>query len=143
MAAVMLIADHPKWGGALLAVGAWLVSREPGPSADAERPKAWLAFGLMAALNLAWTPLFFGLQSPALAFVDISLLWGALVWMTLRFGRVRPLAGYLQVPMVLWTAASSARSSRAIRSKGEGSYTDAGMATDGLTPDFRATRKPT
>ena len=96
----------PVWTAlyVLLAVGAWLVSREPGPSADAERPKAWLAFGLMAALNLAWTPLFFGLQSPALAFVDISLLWGVLVWMTLRFGRVRPLAGYLQVPMVLWVS---------------------------------------
>ena len=88
----------------LLAIGAWLVSREPGPSADAERPKAWLAFGLMAALNLAWTPLFFGLKSPALAFLDISLLWGVLVWMTLRFGRVRPLAGYLQLPMILWVS---------------------------------------
>ncbi len=88
----------------LLGVGAWMVAREPGPSPDAARPMAWFAFGLMALLNLAWTPLFFGLQSPALAFLDISLLWGALVWMTLSFGRVRPLAGYLQVPMVLWVS---------------------------------------
>ncbi|KFL36916.1 TspO/MBR family protein [Arenimonas donghaensis] len=88
----------------LLGVGAWLVRREPGAAADAERPGAWLAFALMAVLNLAWTPLFFGLESPALAFVDISLLWGVLVWMTLRFGRVRPMAGYLQMPMILWVS---------------------------------------
>jgi hypothetical protein len=36
MAAVMLIADHPKWGGALLAVGAWI--------------KIWPAGLLLAAL---------------------------------------------------------------------------------------------
>ncbi|WP_374605548.1 TspO/MBR family protein [Arenimonas sp.] len=96
----------PVWTAlyVLLAIGAWLVAREPGPSADAERPKAWLAFALMAVLNLAWTPLFFGLKSPALAFLDISLLWGMTVWMTLRFGRVRPMAGYLQVPLVLWVS---------------------------------------
>ncbi|GGA83744.1 sensory protein TspO [Arenimonas soli] len=88
----------------LLGVGAWLVAREPGPSADAARPRSWVSFGLTAALNLAWTPLFFGLRSPALAFVDISLLWAATVWMTLSFGRVRPLAGYLQIPMVLWVS---------------------------------------
>lgn len=88
----------------LLGIGAWLVRREPGPMADAERPRAWLAFALMATFNLAWTPIFFGLQSPMLAFVDISLLWGVLVWMTLRFGRVRPMAGYLQLPMILWVS---------------------------------------
>lgn len=96
----------PVWTAlyALLGIGAWLVAREPGQVADVVRPAAWLAFGLMAALNLAWTPLFFGLRSPALAFLDISLLWGVLVWMTLSFGRVRPMAGYLQVPMVLWVS---------------------------------------
>lgn len=88
----------------LLGVGAWLVRREPGPAADVERPKAWLALGLMAVFNLAWTPLFFGLRSPGLAFIDIALLWGVLVWMTLRFGRVRPMAGYLQLPMILWVS---------------------------------------
>ncbi|KFN48087.1 TspO/MBR family protein [Arenimonas metalli] len=89
---------------ALLGTGVWLVSREPGPAAEAARPQAWLAFGVQAVLNLAWTPLFFGLRSPASAFVDIVLLWGAVLWMTLAFGRVRPLAGTLQVPLVAWVS---------------------------------------
>lgn len=87
----------------LLGIGAWLVSREPGVPAR-ERRIAWVAFAAHAVLNLAWTPLFFGLQQPGIAFIDICLLWLALVWMTLCFGRIRPLAGYLQVPMVLWVS---------------------------------------
>jgi tryptophan-rich sensory protein len=87
----------------LLGVACWLVAREPGV-APQDRQLAWLAFGLQAALNLAWTPLFFGLRQPGWAFVDICLLWPAVLWMTMRFGRIRPLAGYLMAPYVLWVS---------------------------------------
>jgi len=87
----------------LLGIGSWLVWREPGVPA-AERRGAWIAFSVHALLNLAWTPLFFGLRHPGIAFIDICLLWMALLWMTLRFGRIKPLAGYLQVPLVLWVS---------------------------------------
>ena len=88
----------------LLGIGAWLVSREPGAAAAAERRKAWWVFGAMAVLMLAWTPLFFGLKSAALAFVDISVLWVLVLWTMLSFGRVRPGAGYLQLPLVCWVS---------------------------------------
>ena len=58
----------------------------------------------MAVLMLAWTPLFFGLKSAALAFVDISVLWVLVLWTMLSFGRVRPGAGYLQLPLVCWVS---------------------------------------
>lgn len=87
---------------ALMGVSCWLVSREPGAAAVTERRKAWWAFALQALLNLAWTPLFFGLHSPGLAFVCITLLWLAALWMTIAFGRVRPMAGYLQLPLLGW-----------------------------------------
>lgn len=87
----------------LMGIGAWLVWREPGVPRE-ERHGAWFAFGTQAALNLAWTPVFFGLQQPGLAFLVICLLWLAILWMTVRFGRIRPLAGYLQMPMVLWVS---------------------------------------
>ena len=85
----------------LLGVGAWLIWREPGVAPE-ERRGAWVAFAIHALLNLAWTPIFFGLQLPGVAFFVICVLWVVLLWMTLRFGRIRPLAGYLQVPLVLW-----------------------------------------
>ena len=88
---------------ALLGTSAWLVSREPAVPAG-ERRTAWILFALHAVLNLAWTPLFFGLHQPALAFVDICLVWLALLATTLSFGRIRPLAGYLLLPQVLWVS---------------------------------------
>ena len=48
--------------------------------------------------------MFFGLRSPGLAFVDICLLWVALLATMLAFGRVRPLAGYLLLPYLLWVS---------------------------------------
>jgi benzodiazapine receptor len=87
----------------LLGVAGWLVSREP-VAEPGERRVAWIAFALQAVLNIAWTPLFFGLRQPGWAFVDICLLWVALLWMTMRFGRIRPLAGYLMAPYVLWVS---------------------------------------
>jgi tryptophan-rich sensory protein len=87
----------------LLGTSAWLVWREPGVPRQ-ERRRAWRAFAVHAVLNLAWTPLFFGLRQPGLAFAEIVLVWIAALWMTIEFGRVRPLAGYLLVPLVLWVS---------------------------------------
>lgn len=87
----------------LLGTSAWMVSREAGVPAG-DRRVAWLAFAVHAVLNLAWTPIFFGLRQPGLAFFDICLVWLALLWMTMQFGRIRPLAGYLLLPQVLWVS---------------------------------------
>lgn len=87
----------------LLGTGAWLVARDRG-AAPRDRRIAWIAFMLHAVFNLAWTPLFFGLRQPGLAFLDICLVWLTLLWMVLQFGRIRPLAGYLLLPQVLWVS---------------------------------------
>lgn len=88
---------------ALMAVAVWLVWR--GRHGDAAmRRTALRLFWVQFALNLVWSPLFFGLHSPGLAFVDICLLWMAVLATALAFGRVRPLAGYLLVPYVLWVS---------------------------------------
>lgn len=87
----------------MMAVALWLVRRDR----DAEpalRRRATVLFAVQFALNLLWTPLFFGLHSPGLAFVDICLLWIALLTTMLTFGRVRPLAGYLLLPYLLWVS---------------------------------------
>lgn len=88
---------------ALIGTSAWLVWRERRVSSG-DRRTAWTAFGLQAVLNLAWSPIFFGLRSPGLALLDISLLWLAVLWTTVAFGRIRPLAGYFLVPYVLWVS---------------------------------------
>lgn len=88
---------------ALMAVALWWMRRDR--EADvAQRRRASRLFAVQFALNLIWTPLFFGLRSPGLAFVDICLLWVALLATMLAFGRVRPLAGYLLLPYLLWVS---------------------------------------
>lgn len=95
----------PVWTAlyALMAVALWLVWR--GRHDDsAMRRTALRLFWVQFVLNMAWSPLFFGLHNPGLAFVDICLLWMAVLATALAFGKVRPLAGYLLVPYVLWVS---------------------------------------
>lgn len=88
---------------ATMAAALWLVRREP-ESEDRLRNRAQVLFAIQLALTLAWKPLFFGLHSPGLAFADVCLLWIALLSTVLAFGRVRPLAGYLLLPYLLWVS---------------------------------------
>ena len=64
-------------------------------------------FGLQLALNGAWTPLFFGLQRPGLAFAEILFLWAAVILTTIVFFRVRRPAGWLMVPYAAWVTFAS------------------------------------
>lgn len=86
-----------------MAIALWLVRREPDID-EATRQRAIAMFAIQFVLNLAWTPLFFGLHNPGLAFVEICLLWIALLSTMLMFGRVRALAGYLLLPYLLWVS---------------------------------------
>jgi benzodiazapine receptor len=71
-----------------------------------KRPvKVALAMFLMQLfLNALWTPLFFGLQNPAAAFVEIILLWVAIVVTIVAMGKVSRLAALLLWPYVLWVS---------------------------------------
>jgi benzodiazapine receptor len=86
-----------------MAVALWLVRREPDID-EALRQRAVALFAIQFLLNLAWTPLFFGLHSPGLAFLEVCVLWIALLWTMLMFGRIRALAGYLLLPYLLWVS---------------------------------------
>jgi len=86
---------------ATMATALWLVRREPEVQEPLRR-RAQILFAIQLALNLAWTPLFFGLNSAGLAFAVMCLLWIALLATMLAFGRVRALAGYLLLPYLLW-----------------------------------------
>ncbi len=109
---------HPSWAPppnvfgpvwtllySLMGVAAWLVWRVGGFRA------ARVALGLFLAqlaVNALWSWLFFGWHRGALAFSNIILLW-LLVGATLvAFWRVRPLAGVLLVPYLLWISVASA-----------------------------------
>ena len=57
---------------------------------------------LQWALNALWTPLFFGLQRPGLAFAGILLLLAAIIATVAEFWRARLAAALLLIPYALW-----------------------------------------
>ena len=84
---------------AMMAVAAWLVWQRGGWSEQRDPLRLYL---VQLALNALWTPLFFGLRQPGLAFAEIVFLWLAIVLTARAFLRVRPLAGWLLAPYVVW-----------------------------------------
>lgn len=88
---------------ALMGASIWLVRRQTSASVDARR-NATRLFLLQLLLNLGWTPIFFGLHSPLLAFIEICLLWIAVLWTAVELGKIRALAGYLLLPYLLWVS---------------------------------------
>lgn len=107
----------------LMAVAAWLVWRvggSPSGSSDGagngaravrDAPPvraALIVYVAQLALNALWTFLFFGWRQGALAFVDILAMWGLIVATLVLFWRVRPLAGALLIPYLLWVSYAAA-----------------------------------
>ncbi len=93
----------PAWTALYLcmAVAAWLVWRQGGITA-AKVPLALFAGQLV--LNGLWSLLFFGLQQPGLAAVEIGLLWIAILATTVAFWNRSRLAGLLLTPYLAWVA---------------------------------------
>jgi benzodiazapine receptor len=90
---------------ALMGIAAWLVWR-----ADSLRVTrtALSLFLLQLAVNALWTWLFFAWSQGALAFADIVLLWVLVVATAVSFWRIRPLAGALLIPYLLWVSFAAA-----------------------------------
>lgn len=72
-----------------------------------DRRDVRVAVGVFAgqfALNLLWTPVFFGLQRPDLGLAVIVALWIAIVATVVAFDRVDRVAAALAVPYLLWVS---------------------------------------
>ncbi|MCE9644074.1 tryptophan-rich sensory protein [Candidatus Parcubacteria bacterium] len=61
-------------------------------------------FLLQLVLNTLWSILFFGLQSPGAALVDIVFLWLAIVATIIAFARVSTPAAWLLAPYIAWVS---------------------------------------
>jgi tryptophan-rich sensory protein len=90
---------------ALMGIAAWLVWRVAGFRAA---KVALTLFLMQLALNALWSWLFFAWHRGALAFADIVVLWVLIVATLIAFWRIRPLAGALLVPYLVWVSFASA-----------------------------------
>ena len=89
----------------LMAIAAWWVWRKRGGVYAARVPLA--LFTIQLVLNAAWSIIFFGQHQAGVAFLDIVLLWLAILATMVAFWRVSPLAGWLFLPYFLWVSYAS------------------------------------
>ncbi len=66
--------------------------------------KAITWFVIQLVLNSIWSILFFGLRSPILAFIEIALLWIAIIFTIKAFCNVSKTASLLLVPYLAWVS---------------------------------------
>ncbi|CAN5562474.1 tryptophan-rich sensory protein [soil metagenome] len=88
----------------MMAVAAFQVWTAP---SDA-RKGALILFWVQLALNGLWSWLFFAWRQTLGAGIEISLLWVAILATVIAFVRVRPSAGGLMVPYLLWVTYATA-----------------------------------
>lgn len=68
----------------------------------AEKASALKVYGLQLAVNFFWSLIFFNLRNWLFAFIWLILLWVLIIIMIVKFYRIRPIAGLLQIPYLLW-----------------------------------------
>lgn len=59
-------------------------------------------FSIQLALNVAWSVIFFGLQSMFYAFIEIIILWISILITILSFYKVSKKAALLLLPYIVW-----------------------------------------
>ena len=67
----------------------------------------FIAFFLQLLLNVLWSFVFFGLRSPLWGFVEIAVLWVAILLTMILFWRISQTAGALLLPYFVWVTFAS------------------------------------
>ena len=65
---------------------------------------ALVFFAIQLGLNALWSILFFGLQNPLLAMIEIVILWLMIYETIIKFNKIDKIATYLLIPYILWVS---------------------------------------
>lgn len=82
----------------LMGIAAWLVWDRYRTGANG----ALALFVLQLVFNVAWSWLFFGMESPGAALIEIVVLWLLILATIVAFWRLRASAGVLLLPYIAW-----------------------------------------
>ncbi|NBS07847.1 MAG: tryptophan-rich sensory protein [Betaproteobacteria bacterium] len=89
----------------LCAVSAWLAWQAS--DSAAKRRRVVVLFGLNAALNIFWSALYFKLQRPDWALVEVVFLWFSIVCLMVGLWRLSRWASLLLLPYFFWVSIAS------------------------------------
>jgi translocator protein len=94
----------PVWTILFLLMGISLYSVWSKGLRDKKVKTAVFIFAIQLILNMLWSFLFFGLQSPLYAFIEIIILWLVILLTITSFYKISKIAGYLLLPYILWVS---------------------------------------
>ena len=87
---------------ALMGIAAFLVWKQGWEKKEVK--VALGIFGIQLFLNGIWSIMFFGLQNPGLALINIVLLLFAIIWTMIVFYKISKSATYLLIPYIFWVS---------------------------------------
>ncbi|NWJ51276.1 MAG: tryptophan-rich sensory protein [Bacteroidetes bacterium] len=73
-----------------------------------ERNQAIVIFMVQLLFNFCWSFFFFYFKMIGVALVDIIVLWITIIFMLVRFYKIKPLAAYINIPYLLWVTFATA-----------------------------------
>jgi len=89
----------------LMGISAYLIWQK---TAEQEKAKSALKlFWSHLIFNALWSIIFFGLQNPGLAFLNIIILWILIVILIVKFWKISSWAAYLLIPYLIWVSFAS------------------------------------
>jgi benzodiazapine receptor len=90
----------------LMAIAAWLVWRARGRMSALRMPL--LLYLLQLVCNVLWSWIFFRWHLGGVALLEVCVLWLSVLATLVHFWLVKPLAGALLIPYLLWVAFATA-----------------------------------
>ena len=92
---------------ALMGIAAFLIWSSYAKASEDKKKGVKIAlilFGIQLVLNTLWSIIFFGLQSPGGALIEIIFLWIAILATIIAFAKISKLAAWFLVPYIAWVS---------------------------------------
>ena len=93
----------PGWT-IILSLAAWAAVRAWDAGDAAQQRDVLILFGVNAVFHLAWSPLFFKLQRPDWALIEVPFLWASVLAMLIGLWPIDSQAALLILPYLAWVA---------------------------------------
>ncbi|MBE6023085.1 MAG: tryptophan-rich sensory protein [Cellulosilyticum sp.] len=84
----------------LMGISAYIIYESPVEAQQKE--KVLSIYGFQLFFNFLWSIVFFNFNNYLLAIGIILILWGLIIAMIVNFNKINKVAGWLQVPYLLW-----------------------------------------
>jgi benzodiazapine receptor len=93
----------PGWT-IILGLAAWAAVRAWNAGDAAQQRDVLILFGVNGLFHLLWSPLFFKLQRPDWALIEVPFLWASVLAMVIGLWPIDSLAALLILPYLAWVA---------------------------------------